>query len=776
MAVERPTFSESWYRVNHLSPRLRSTAQVYRQHYRGRMWHVIHDPSSNQFFRLSEAAYTFVGLLDGRRTVAEAWRICNEQLGDAAPTQGEAIQLLGQMYTSNLLAGDMPPDAEGLLKRYRQRVQREVTNYLKNFLFIRIPLLDPDRFLDWGLPLVRWIWSWIGLALLLAAAAVGGYFVIADFDKAVAEGNSIFNRQDLMSNLPLLYLSFVLVKVIHEFGHAFACKKFGRQGGTGGEVHVMGVMFLIFTPLPYVDASSAWAFRSKWHRVVVGMGGMLVELFLAAVAAVIWYHTPPGFYHSLSYNVMFIASVSTLLFNGNPLLRYDAYYIASDLLEMPNLYQRSKDYIYYLVKKYVWKVQHPRNPAHTPGEKVWLTLYGIASSIYKVFIFAMILLFLTARLPDELFVVGVILGVAGGVVFLCVPVFKFIHYLATHNELMRVRARAVVSSLAVVATVGTLVGILPFANHLRAEGFNEFQRKADIHAGADGFVTWCRPSGQSVQAGEPLVRAENEDLALRRRQLQASRDELHENWQLAKTKELAKAQALAQQIAVVDEQIDYADRQLAALVVRAPFDGTWEAPQLERHKGVFVTRGDPIGQLITTGRLVIKAVADQKITGIFAEQDALARHRQGAIRQGRALLAAAPASPGGLAAQAVAAAVLDAARAADDELYRRVEIRVKGQPDRHMVGRYLGIAAAAQTDLPSQGMAAIADGPLVTAPDKQGGMKAAEGFFLIRVEPDGTERLLEKQRVIVRFDLPKKPLAAQWWRSLRQLFQRRFRV
>jgi len=773
MAVERPTFSESWYRVNNLSPRLRSTTQVYRQHYRGRMWHVIHDPSSNQFFRLSEAAYMFVALLDGRRTVAESWAICNEQLGDAAPTQGEAIQLLGQMYTSNLLAGDMPPDAEGLLKRYRQRVRREVTNYVRNFLFIRIPLYDPDRFLDWALPLVRWVWSWTGLILLACAATVGGYFVIADFDKALAEGNSIFNKQDLMSNLPLLYLSFVLVKVFHEFGHAFACKKFGRQGGTGGEVHVMGVMFLVFTPLPYVDASSAWAFRSKWHRVIVGMAGMLIELFLASAAAVVWYHTPPGTLHAVCYNVMFIASVSTVLFNGNPLLRYDAYYITSDLLEMPNLYQRSKDYIYYLVKKYVWKVQHPRNPAHTSGEKVWLTLYGIASAIYRVFIFSMILLFLTKRLPDELFMVGVILGVAGGVVFLCVPLVKFIHYLATHNELMRVRGRAVVSTLIAVGAIVALLGVVRFGHHIRQEGFNEFHRKADIHAGADGFVTWCRPSGQKVAAGEPLVKAVNEDLALGRKQLRASRDELVENWQQAKTRELAKAQALAEQIAVIDKQIDFADRQLAALTIRAPFDGVWQAPQLERHKGAFLHRGDPVGQLITLDEPVIKAVADQKIAGIFAEQDALAAGRQGAVREGKALAGAALA---GGPLPAVTRAVLEGVRAADDELYRRTEIRLMGDPDRHMFGRYERIAPAARTKLASPGMAAIADGPLVTAPDQRGGMKAAEGYFLIYVRPDRTERLLEQQRVVVRFDLPKAPLAAQWWRLLRQLFQRRFRI
>ena len=125
MPVDRPTFSESWYRVAELSPRLRSTIQVHRQHYRGQTWYVLQDPTSNQFSRLNEAGYYFLGLLEGRRSVGEVWHACNEMLGDAAPTQGEAIQLLGQLYTANLLQAELPPDAEGLFERYRKRRTRD---------------------------------------------------------------------------------------------------------------------------------------------------------------------------------------------------------------------------------------------------------------------------------------------------------------------------------------------------------------------------------------------------------------------------------------------------------------------------------------------------------------------------------------------------------------------------------------------------------------------------------------------------------------------------
>ena len=177
MPGDRPTFSEAWYRVAELRPRLRATVRVHRQHFRGRMWYVIQDPASNLFFRVNDAAYRFVGLLDGRRTVAEVWRICNEQIGDAAPTQGEAIQLLGQLYTSNLLRADLPPDTAGLFRRYRKRVTREVQGYLMNLLFIRIPLLDPDHFLNRCVGLFGCVFSKVGFALWLGLVGAGLYAI-----------------------------------------------------------------------------------------------------------------------------------------------------------------------------------------------------------------------------------------------------------------------------------------------------------------------------------------------------------------------------------------------------------------------------------------------------------------------------------------------------------------------------------------------------------------------------------------------------------------------
>jgi len=170
---------------------------------------VLENPSNNEFSRISVEAYRFVGMLDGKRTVAEVWRICNEQLGDRAPTQGEVIQLLGQLYCSNLLYAELAPDTEGLFSRYRTRIQRQIQGFLTNLLFIRIPLLDPDHFLDRWIGIFGWLFGWVGLVLWLTIMTVGLYFVVGNIRELVYQSSDVLAPD----NLVLLYLSMIIIKV-----------------------------------------------------------------------------------------------------------------------------------------------------------------------------------------------------------------------------------------------------------------------------------------------------------------------------------------------------------------------------------------------------------------------------------------------------------------------------------------------------------------------------------------------------------------------------------
>ncbi len=728
MAVERPTFHEAWYRVANLRPRLLAGVRVHRQHFRGQPWYILDNPTSEQYSRISEEGYRFIGLLNGRRTVSEVWTLCNEQLGDRAPTQGEVIQLLGQLHAANLLYVELAPDSEALFNRYRKRITREVQSYLMNLLFLRIPLLDPNRFLDRWVGIFGWVFSWLGLVLWLALVGTGVYFIIGDIPELLSQSEDVLDP----GNLVFLYLSFIILKILHEFSHAFACKRFGRRNGTGGEVHKMGVMFLVLFPLPYVDASSAWAFRKKWHRAIVGMAGVLAELAAASIAAIVWSHTSTGAPHIIAYNVIFVASVSTVLFNGNPLLRFDAYYVLTDLIEIPNLAQRYRQYFSYLVRRYAWGLKRIWNPAYTVGERFWFLFYGSTSSVYRLYISIRILLFLNSRLPEALFILVPILALSGIVAWLLVPAGKFLRYLATSEELARNRPRAVGSTVAVGLSLVVLLGVLRLPDHRRVEGIVEPEGLAIIHAESDGFVTnFLASQAKVAPEGPVLVDALNPALEAESRGLMAERQALEVRRRQAVLKEVAAAQILDEQLAALGEKIARVQQLLSLLHLTAPASGTWVSPEIEFTKGRFAKRGETLGVVANLDDLLIRATAGQNVAALLIEQAA-----------------------------------------------QKVEIRASGRPDPTITGTIEKIFPAGQEQLPSQALGYAVGGSMAVDVRDPSGTKTAEKFFEIRIRPhlDRPDQWLTGQRVVVRVRLQSKPLAAQVYHYGRQLFQRRFHI
>jgi putative peptide zinc metalloprotease protein len=728
MAIERPTFHEAWYRVAQLRPRLPSSVQVYRQHFRGQMWYVLENPANNKFSRISEEAYQFIAMLDGQRTVADVWHICNQQLDDKAPTQGEVIQLLGQLYCSNLLYAELAPDTVSLFNRYRTRIKRQIQGFLMNLLFVRIPLLDPDHFLDRWVAVLGRLFTLSGLMLWLIVIATGLYFVIGNIKELVYQSSDVLAPD----NLILLYLSLVLIKVFHEFGHAFACKKFGHLSGSGGQIHVMGVMFLVFVPLPYVDASSAWAFRKKWQRALVGMSGVMVELFAAAIAAIIWANTSTGTIHIIAYNVIFIASISTLIFNGNPLLRFDAYYVLSDVLEIPNLGHRSRNYLYYLVKRYCWGLKKARNPAHTHGEGFWFVFYGTASTAYRVFICIRILLFLNNRLPEELFILVPIFASAAIIGWVFVPFGRFIHFLATSGELARTRSRAVGLTLASFALIIICIGIIKVPDYCRVEGIVEPVDLSIMHIESDGFIVDFLPSEKFVSPdGEAIIKAVNPKLEAEKKILLAELTALSVRRRIAETREIAAAQIFGEQIEALEEKIERVNIELSSLQLHAPKPGVWVSPDIEKTKGMYLVRGQQIGYVATLDNVLIRATARQRLAALLVEQ-----------------------------------------------AYKELEIRVKRCPNNLLKGQLEEISPAGHEVLPSQALGYAVGGSMPTLAQDPHGIRAAEMFFEVRIRPnpDSSIRLLTGQRVIARIQTTSKPLVVQWWRSLRQLFQRRFQI
>lgn len=712
------TFSESWYRIAGQRICLRPGIKVRRQNFRGERWFVLEDPFSNQFFRLRPAGYEFVARLRRDRTVQEAWQECVDRFPDDAPGQEAVIQLLSQLYHANLLQYDLATDSAQLFERYRKRRQREIGFGFLNVMFMRFPLLDPDRFLVRTLPVMGRLISLPGLILWLVVVGAGLKTVADNWPALWEQTQSVLAP----GNLFLLYVGLVLVKGLHEFGHAYFCRKFG------GEVHVMGIMLMVFTPIPYVDATSSWSFRSKWKRILVGAAGVIVELFVAAVAVMIWARTGPGTLHSLTYNLMFVASVSTLIFNINPLLRFDGYYILSDVVEIPNLHQQALMQLRFLFERYLFGVKKAESPAETRRKGVWLTVFGVASLVYRVVVFSGILLFVA----DRFLIIGLVMAAVCLISWVTVPVFKFVNYLASSPQLDRVRRRAIGVTAGLLLALIVLLQVVPFPRHFRAPGVVRASERTQIVAGTAGHLAEviAKP-GSHVVRGQPLLRMTNHELELELAGTRQRAAEVKARLLRAMEKESADVAPLAGVQKAVRARLAKLEADAANLLIPARHDGIWVAPGIEDHVGQWLPRGAGLGLLINPGGFEFAVT----------------------VRQ-------------------------DDANALFDQGIRGAGVRLFGDAGTELPVRDLRIVPGEQRQLPSAALGWLRGGEVAVAVDDKQGTTAAQPFFEVIAQfgKTGDVVLLDGSSGRIRFDLPAEPLLPRWLRRLRQLLQKRYRI
>jgi putative peptide zinc metalloprotease protein len=712
------TFSESWYRVADQRIALRPSINVRRQNFRGERWIVIENPFSNQFFRLRPAAYEFIARLRPERTVEEVWKECLELFPDEAPGQEQVIQLLSQLYHANLLQYANAADSAQLFGRFERVKQREIRSRWLNIMFLRFPLLDPDDFLNKTIGFVGKFISPFGALLWLAVIGWGFKLAFENWSQLTQHSEGVLAP----ANLPLLYLGLVLVKTIHEFGHAYFCKKFG------GEVHVMGVLMMIFTPTPYVDATSSWGFRSRTQRVLVGAAGMIVEVFVAAIAMMIWANTGRGVLHNLCYNIIFVASVSTVLFNLIPLLRFDGYYILSDLLDIPNLAQRSSNHLKHVVERYAFGLRKSQSPATSRKEKFWLTTFGISSGVYRVFVFGRILLFVA----DRLLLIGIIMAAVCAVSWMFVPAVKLLRYLSSDPTLDRQRARAVAVTAAAAAVIVLFLQIIPFPRHFRAPGVVQATRWAQMVNETPGYLAELKAKpGDRVKAGQPLILLTNIDLEFQLLAAQAAKAETEARLLQAMRLETASLKPLRSKMESIEKRIGQLQADREKLTIRARQDGLWVAPAAEEGLGRWLSKGTSLGLIIDPASYeFVATVLQDDVDPLFATD----------IKDG--------------------------------------EIRLIGEADDAVKATNLRRIPAEKRTLPSPALGWVGGGDVPISKQDPQGQHAAEPFFEVRADMQAKTdvALVHGRAGKIRFDLESEPLLPRAVRRFRQLLQKRYQI
>ena len=713
--MEEQLFNQNWFRIADLKIRLKQHTRIHRHTYRGELTYILQDHVTGQFHRFSPETYQVIGLMDGNRTMQQVWEEACEKLGDDMPTQTDVISLISKLYRANVIVADRLPDIKELDMRRREFERKRLIQQFKSPLSIKIPLLDPEKFLRRTMPYVRPIFSVYGLAVWIVVMIAG---ILSAGVHWQALTSNMADRILAVENILLIGLTYPFVKVFHELGHAYSVKRWG------GEVHEIGIMFLVFFPVPYVDATAATAFRNKYQRMLVGAAGILAEVFLASLAMLLWGSVEEGAFRAVLFNIMLISGVSTVFFNGNPLLRFDAYYVLTDILEIPNLAARSNQYIGYLLKRYLFNLTETASPTASKSESAWLFIYSLASFIYRIFI----TIFITLFVASKYFILGSIIGIWFIYMAIIQPVFKTLMKPMTDPQMKLKKGRIYTITGTVIGLIVIAVFTVPVPLVTNAQGIIWVSEQAQVYSEESGFVEEVRDLADSrVQAGDVVLRLDNPELEFMVKALAAQVKESRARYE-ANVEDKNLAEVLREDYQYVQSQYERARERLEKLTVKARNSGTLVLHRHENLEDRFVSRGDVLGFIVNYEELPVRAmVAGDDIENVVNNTE-------------------------------------------------EVEVRFVSRPGETYNGTITRITPSASNELLSKVLSVEGGGRIALNPGTDDVLRTYEEYFQFEIDVPDAPKHTTEERVFVRFKHDPEPLARRWYRSVRRVFLRTFSV
>lgn len=713
MQLDRSLFSQHWHKVAALKPRLRRHVNVRCRWSRGQRWYLLIDEATRRVHRLDEAAWSFLGLCNGERTVEAAWEASLARQADASLTQNEAVTLLTRMRDAGVVHLDLPADGARLAEQGGQQEQRRIRAGV-NPLAFRLPLGDPTRWLDALLPLAG---RWPAAPVLVVWALLVGAALLCAIAQAPMLADHGARWLPTQRYLLLMWLLYPPIKALHELGHALVVRRLG------GEVREIGLTLLLLMPVPYVDASAANGFERRRDRALVSAAGIMVELALAAVALLVWLSVETGLARDIAFVIFFIGGASTLLVNGNPLIRMDGYFVLCDVLDLPNLADRSRGWWRERGRRWFTGL-HGFGPVPARNEAPWLAFYAPLSWLYRAAMAVWIVSWVGS--------IHAWLGAAAALLLiwqlLLGPLIKSMGQmrLSTLPRPARNRAR-VRLGLVVVALLGAVA--FPVPDVSRAHGVVWLPEDAWVRTGTEGLVLRLVALPQAVVSKGDVIAELADDQLLAERdgarvRLAALSSQLYAELGSAPSRSMA----LAAQIEAAQSALEALEARVQALSVRAPADGQLVVERPSDLPGRWIARGTPIAYVVPPALRTVR----------IAVQHEDARNLAGALKQ--------------------------------------VELRSWDAPGRVVRASHDVVVPAATRRLPSPALGDAYGGHIVLDPSDANQSTARDPiavFDVIADEPIG-QRI--GTRVSVRMVLGETPLAMQVLRRLRQWTLRHFRA
>jgi putative peptide zinc metalloprotease protein len=523
MSVVSPPSSEPPVKL-----KMRGDLTFDRQNYQGVEYWVVKEPVGQKFYQFPPNVVYLLKLLDGTRSVEQIIDSYHETHAPKRITRNDLQQLLMRFHKDGLVISDASGQGSELLRRGRKSIAMERVTSLSNILAVRYRGFDPEMILNWVIKWTWWLFTPAAVIFFMFAGAIALTSVVvnwAEFQARLPGFDAFFDVRRWYMFAAVLCFS----KVLHEFGHGLSCKRLG------GECHEIGFMLLVLTPCLYCNVSDSWRLPNKWHRAAIGAAGMYIEVILATIATFVWWFAEPGIVQDICLQFMLISSISTVLFNGNPLLRFDGYYIMSDVLEIPNLQQKSSKALTTLLGRHWLGLEIPDDQLMPTNRPLAFAMFTIAAFCYRWFIMFSILLFLTRWLePYGLDSLG--RGIAAFSIFgmLLWPLYRLYKYMSVPGRMHQVKKkRFSIISIVLLVVLGCLL-FIPLPHQILAPVVVVPKSFETVYVQETGLLRdpLIQP-GDMVEAGDVLAELENIDLAMALSEAQSELEQKRSERQIA---------------------------------------------------------------------------------------------------------------------------------------------------------------------------------------------------------------------------------------------------
>jgi putative peptide zinc metalloprotease protein len=562
-------------------------------------WYMVEDEATGKFFQIGFPQYTFLSLLNGRRTVNAAMMRTASLLRQDAFDEQQVANICKWSIEAGLVETELSGSASRRAAKESQELLQKSVSWL-NPITLKVPLFQPDRLVGWATRLLGWLVS-PGGAILWTMVVCYGFFQLALHWKVFVD-----SRISSFSSLDLFWFgaAWLVLKLIHEAAHSIVCKRYG------GRVRSCGMLLLLLIPLPYVDVTSSWSFQNKWHRILTSAAGMLAELFIAAIACCVWVDASPGPLQYHAGNLIIAATLHTLLFNANPLMRFDGYYMLSDWLDIPNLSTHGKQYLKSAFKR-IYFGNKPKPIIETGWRALVVKSYGFLAMLW----FGLIVVGLSLGASSLIEGIGLLILASALVLWLLVPIAKCTKYFLLGSKLEKPNRIWFVTAASLTALlIGGFLFICPSPSVVTAPIVVDYEPLSIIRSEISGFAREVHiKNGQSVKQGDLLVTLENREIANEYTSLliDIRISNLRINT-LLKTEEIGSLKLEEESLQASMKRKAELELLLSKLEIRADRDGDVLALELDALTDTYLNPGSEVLSIGMPGELKAIALARQQ--------------------------------------------------------------------------------------------------------------------------------------------------------------------